>query len=437
VKKVKKASIIGFLLILTGPVVFCQTFLTLGDAISIGLANNYGINIAKNSRQIAENNNTPGNAGMLPKIDVNASYTHGLSNARVEVMSGSELDNSTAKSDLFTAGVYLNWTLFDGMKMFVAYDKLKKLEEMGDLESKIAIENTVAKIIASYYDIVRQAKETAIIREQVGISRFRLDLAKLKYETGSGSEIEFLKAKVELNADISNLSNQETDSANSLATLNELLARDVKTNFIVRDTILLQQQLDYDSLRKNMKDNNRNLLLYNRNKEVSGLEMRSARAVQWPTLGLNVGYNYLHNETEANFINYNQNFGPVVGLSATMNLFNGMNLQRQYRNAKISFESSDMEIKQLENRLDAYLLRIYNDYVNQVELIGFEQENILLAQKNMDIAKESYQVGAISSLQLREIQKNLLDAGTRLVSAEYKAKLTETELLLLSGRLVK
>jgi outer membrane protein TolC len=114
-----------------------------------------------------------------------------------------------------------------------------------------------------------------------------------------------------------------------------------------------------------------------------------------------------------------------------------MNLQRQYRNAKITYESSDLEIKQMENRLDAYLLRIYNDYVNQVELIGFERENMILAQKNMDIAKESFQVGAISSLQLREIQKNLLDAGTRLVTAEFKAKLTETELLLLSGRLVK
>ena len=432
----KKICFIVFLFIQYGLTAFCQSILTLDVAIEIGLANNYGINLAKNTRQVAENNFSPGNAGMLPRIDVNAAYAHSLSNAKVDVISGGKLNNSSANSDLFTAGVNLNWTLFDGLKMFISYDKLKRLEEIGDLGSKIAIENTLAKIMASYYDIVRQEKVTAIIREQVGISRFRLDLAKLKYETGSGSLLEFLKAKVELNADIAGLSSQETVFSNSLATLNELMARDVKTTFEVRDTILLHYQLNYDSLRVNMKDFNRNLLFYNRNKEVSRLNMKSARASQWPVLGLTTGFNYLHSETEANFINYNRNYGPVIGVTATLNIFDGLNLQRDYQNAKISYASSELEVKQLENKLDAYLLKIYNDYINQLELITFERENMVLAQKNMDIAKESFKVGSISSLQLREIQKNLLDAGTRLVAAEFNTKLTETALLLISGKLV-
>ncbi|MCX6286673.1 MAG: TolC family protein [Bacteroidetes bacterium] len=432
----KRTCFIGFMLLQAVTSAFCQNVLTLDAAIEIGLANNFGINIAKNTLKIAENNASPGNAGMLPRVDVNAGYTHGLSNAKVEVVSGSELNNSSANSDLLNAGINLNWTLFDGLKMFITYDKLKKLEDIGDLNSKIAVENTLARIMAAYYDIIRQAKETAILQEQVDISRFRLDLAKLKYETGSGSELEFLKAKVELNADIAGLSSQQTIFENSLATLNDLLSRDVKTRFEVRDTILLHYQLNYDSLRASMKECNRNLLLYNRNKEVSGLNIKSAKAVQWPTLGLTTGVNYLNSETQANFINYNRNFGTVIGVSAYINIFNGLNLQRDYQNAKISYASSELEVRQLENRLDAYLLKIYNEYLNQLELISFERENMTLAHKNMDIARESFEVGAISSLQLREIQKNLLDANTRLVNAEFRTKLTETELLLLSGKLL-
>ena len=72
-----------------------------------------------------------------------------------------------------------------------------------------------------------------------------------------------------------------------------------------------------------------------------------------------------------------------------------------------------------------------------MELITFEMENVSLAGKNMEIAKESFEVGSISSLQLREIQKNLLDANTRLVDAEFKTKLTETALLLISGKLLR
>lgn len=433
----RKIFIIGIILIFGACTMQAQDLLTIDRAIEIGLSNNYGINIAKNSQQISINNATPGNAGMLPKIDVNAGYAHGLSNAKVSNLAGYELENSKANSDLFTAGINLNWTVFDGLKMFITYDKLKKLEEIGDLNVKISVERTLARIMAAYYEIIRQEKETEIMKDQVGISEFRLELARLKYETGSGSELEYLKARVELNADIANLSSQKTVYMNSLATLNELMARDVTSKFTVKDTILINYKLNYDSLRAGMREANRNLLLYNRNVDVSALDMKSARAVQWPTIGLTTGINYLNNQTEANIVNYNRNFGAVVGVTAYMNIFDGLNLQRDYRNAKISYASSELEVKQLENQLEAHLLRIYNEYLNQLELLTFEKENVTLADKNMDIAKESFEVGAISSLQLREIQKNLLDANTRLVDAEFRTKLTETALLLISGKLLK
>jgi len=432
----KKLWLNLLLIFSAGTPAFCQDILTLESAIEIGLSNNYGINIAKNKYQVAENNLSPGNAGMLPRIDAGAGYAYSLTNAKVENTSGALINNASANSDLLVAGINLKWTLFDGLNMFITYDKLKKLEDIGELNAKIAVENTIARIIGSYYDIVKQAKVTAIIKNQVEISNFRLDLAKLNYETGSGSELEYLKARVELNADIASLSNQETVFMNSMATLNDLLSRDVTTVFEVKDTILVNRLLNYDSLRVSMKLSNRHLLLYNRNKEISGLNIRSARAIQWPSLGLVTGFNYFQSETEANFINYNRNFGPVIGLSASMNIFNGMNLHRDYQNAKISLVSSELEVRQLENKLDAYLLKIYNEYRNQLQMISFEKENLVLAQKNMEIAKESFAVGSISSLQLREIQKNLLDANTRLITAEFNTKLTETELLLISGNLI-
>lgn len=433
----KKTFITGLIIVFSVFTAGAQEILKLDRAIEIGLSNNFGINIAKNSRQIAVNNATPGNAGMLPKIDVNAGFGYQISNAYVMNIAGLELKDPDANSTMAVAGINLNWTLFDGLKMFITYDKLKKLEEIGDLNVKISVENTLAGIMIAYYDIIRQQKQTAIMKEQVGISQFRLDLASLKFETGSGSELELLKAKVELNADIANLSSQKTVSLNSLATLNELMARDVTLQFDVRDTILMHYQLNYDSLRVGMKEANRNLLLYNRNMEMSGLNVKSARAVQWPVIGMTAGINYMNSQTEASLTNYNRNFGALIGVTAYMNIFNGLNLQKEYRNARISYSSSELEIRQYENKLDAYLLKIFNEYMNQLELVTFELQNVELAKKNMEIARESFEVGSISSLQLREIQKNLLYADTRLVEAEFRTKLTETALLLLSGKLLK
>jgi len=355
----KFVPITGLMMLLFASAGVSQELLTLEKAVSIGLANNYGIIMARQSQQIAHNNASPGNAGMLPEVNVNAGYVNGLGNARVQVVTGSELDNSSAHSSLITAGVALDWTIFDGLNMFITWDKLKNLEEASELSAKITVENTTAKIIGSYYDIIREEKVQQIMSEQVMISKFRLDLAKMRFETGTGSEMEYLKARVELNSDVSDLSNQQTISQNSKTTLNDLLSRDVNTPFIVKDSILVSGQLKYDSLRSSMKSANRNILLAIRNKQVGQLELKSARANQWPTLDFYANYNYYRSETEANFIKYNRNYGPSFGLTLNMKLFDGLNLTRKYQNAAISLQTSDIEIKQLENRLEAYLARIF------------------------------------------------------------------------------
>lgn len=433
----KKTAFTGLLLLLFSPWAGGQELLTLDKALAIGMANNYGIIMAQQSQQVAHNNASPGNAGMLPVISVNAGYVNGLNDAKVRVVTGAELDNSSAHSSLITAGAGLSWRVFDGLNMFITWDKLNKLDEMSELGAKIEVENTIAKIVCSYYEIIRQGKVHLIFEEQVLISRFRLEIAKMGFEMGTESEMEYLKARVELNADVAGLSDQLTLFENSKTTLNDLLSRDVNTPFVVNDTIPISGQLNYDTLHACMKAANRILLMAIRNKQVGQLELKTARAKQWPTLDFVANYNFYHSETEANFVQYNQNFGPSFGLSLNMKIFDGLNLNRQYKNAAISVQTSDLEIKQLEGRLEAYLAKIYNTYRNQLEMIVFEQENLLIAKQNMEIGKESYAVGSISSLQLRDVQEDLLNAGTRLVTAEFKAKLTETELLLLSGKLLQ
>jgi outer membrane protein TolC len=432
----KKLAATGTLLFLLAGWAGAQEVMTLEQAVSIGLTNNYGIIISQNEQKEAKNNATPGNAGMLPAVGVNAGLVKGVYAAKVKVISGTELDNPSAKSDLITAGAGLTWRVFDGLKMFITLDKLKKVEEVSDLSAKITIENTMARIIGAYYEIVKQGRVLQFLTEQVEISKLRLDLAKIRFETGKGSEMEYLKGRVELNADIASLSSQKTLYENSKTNLNELLCRKIPMQFAVLDTIPVGEPLDYDTLLNSVKASNKNLLMSIRTKEIGALNVKSARASQWPTLDYFAGYNYYHSDTEANFIQLNQNFGPSFGLTFNMKLFDGLNLKRQYNNAVISLQSDDLGVKQMESRLESTLAKMYNEYHNQQEMVDFEQQNLVLAVRNMDLAKTSYAVGSISSFQLREVQDDLLKARNRLVTAQFRLKLTETDLLLLSGQLL-
>jgi outer membrane protein TolC len=320
--------------------------------------------------------------------------------------------------------------------MFITYDKLKKIEEISELGAKITVENTVARIITAYWDIVRQEQELLMLGEQVAISQFRLDLAKMRFETGTGSEMEFLKSRVEMNADIAALSNQKTLALNAKATLNDLLSREVTTAFTVEDSIPAARGLVYDSLRVALNSQNRDLQLARKNRQVGELGVKSAAASQYPTLDYFAGMNFYRSETEAHFIQYNRYFGPTMGLTLNMKLFDGMNRKREYRNAVLSLENYDLGIKQAENGLSSELFRLYNEYRNQVELAGFELQNLDLALRNMKLAKDAYASGSISSLQLREVQDDLLSARSRLITARYNVTITETGLLLLTGGLV-
>lgn len=415
----------------------CQELLTVEQAVSIGLTNNYGIIISQNQLEQAKNNATRGNAGMLPEVGLNAGFTKAFNNVKMEVVTGSKLDEPNAQSDLLTAGLGMNWRIFDGLNMFITYDKLRKVEEASDLSAKITVENTVAGIIAAYYEIVKQERILRMLEEQVDISKFKMEIAKMRFETGTGSEMDYLKSRVELNADIANLSKQNTLAENSKTMLNDLLSRDVRTPFAVEDSIPAGKELVYESLLTSMGESNRNLQLARKNKQVGELDVKSAAAVQWPTLTWFAGLNYYRNETDAHFIKYNRYFGPATGLSLNMNLFDGLNQRRQYRNSLLALETYDVTVKQAENRLASLLLQIYNEYRNQVELSGFEVENLDLALRNMELAKESYSVGSISDLQLREVKEDLLNARSRLIIAQTNVKMTETELLLLAGRLVE
>lgn len=432
-KRLKATAFCLFLLI---GGLFSQEMMTLEQAVSIGLTNNYGITISRNALQEAKNNATPGNAGMLPKVGLNAGYVKGSNDIRMKVVTGSELDKTGAPSELLTAGIGLNWKIFDGLNMFITYDKLRKIGEKSDLSAKITVETTVAGIIAGYFEIVRQGRIRQMLTEQVEISKFRSDLARMRFETGTGSEMEYLKSRVELNADLANLSNQKTLYENSKTSLNDLLSRDVMTQFSVSDTIPVSEPLSYDTLLNSLKTTNHELLLAAKDKQIGELDVKSAVAAQWPTVDYYAGLNYLRNETEAHFIQYNRNFGPSMGLTLNLKVFDGLNQRRQYKNAVIALQSYELGFKQLESKLITYMSGVFNEYRNQLEMIGFEQENLQLALKNMELAKQSYSVGSISSLQLREVQEDLLSARNRLITAQFFSKLKETELLLLSGRLV-
>jgi len=414
-----------------------QDILSPQDAVAIGLKNNYSINIAKNSRDIAENNASLGNAGVLPTLDATGSASRSVNSTTQKYSNGASVDVTGAVSKNYSAGVNLNWTIFDGLKMFASLDQLKELEKVGESNYKLTVEQNINDILSTYYDIVRQEQVLEATQRSVAISEERLKLMQSKKDVGTASKFDVLRAQVDLNGDKSSLMNQELTLQQAKTKLNQLLGRDVKTEFDVIDTIDVKTDLSYSDLFSITMQKNNQLLLARQNKNVAEAQLRLERGDLFPVISLNLGYNYSRSESGAGFFVSSNTTGITYGVSATLNLFDGLNTRRKIENAEVSIESSELAFKQTQDQVKADFVNTYLKYKNSLQLVKLESENYKAAEENAGIALEKLKVGSITPVDFRQVQLDLMNAKSRLLSAEYDAKTSETDLLQISGQLVK
>lgn len=414
-----------------------QEVLSPQDAVKLALKNNYSINIAKNSKDIAENNASLGNAGILPTLDATGSASRSVNNTTQQYSNGTSVDVSGAVSKNYAAGLNLNWTIFDGLKMFASLDQLKEMQKVGELNYKIEVEQSISDVLSAYYDIVRQQQVLETTQRTVAISEERLKLTQSQKDVGAASKFDVLRALVDLNGDKSTLMNQELTLQQAKTRLNQLLGQDVKTKFDVVDTIEVRNDLSYNDLFGVTEQKNNQLLLAQQNKSVAESQLRLERADIFPVISLNLGYNYSRSEASAGFFTSSNTTGITYGVSASFNLFDGLNTRRKIENAEVSIESNELAYKQIEEQVKADFENTYLKYQNSLQLVKLESDNYKAAEENVNIAVEKLKVGSITPVDFRQVQLDLMNAKSRLLSAEYDAKTSETDLLRISGQLVK
>jgi len=413
-----------------------QDTLSLEEVISIGMENNYNIKIARNDADIAQNNYTLGNAGFLPTVDVLASQNYDIQDSELNFASGDNQVVNGARSNNFNASALLNWTIFDGTRMFITYDRLAEIRQASQLDAQIVLENTIADISTAYYTVILEQERAEVLQNSVELSDERLRLARTQYEVGKASKLEFLAAQVDYNADTSALIQQKERLNDAKVNLNTLLARSPETTVVVPNQIDANLELSLEALREKALSTNPNLLLARRNQSISYLEMREFQADLLPQLSVNLGYNYATSEAEAGFVLGRRSNGVGYGISARMNLFDGFNRRRQIQNAQILIENSEQQMEQLKLQLNASLQTTFVDYTNSIILLDLEGENLNIAKETAEIALERYRLGRSNALELREAQVNAVEAESRLINAVYSTKIAEIELMRLSGQIL-
>lgn len=409
--------------------------LSLHDAIELALKNNYDIRIVKNDLSVAQSNVNLGNAGFLPTVGGTFSNGGSIQNTIQTPSTGPERKLNGVRNTNSAYGAALDWTIFDGFQMFAIYDRLKELEKQGAVNSKAMILATIADVVNAYYGLVRQQQLVVAKDSALDISRMRLRIARNKLDIGRGSKLDVLTATVDLNTDTSSYLQEKNLLKTSMVTINQIMARDLNLEFKVQEEMNIVPDLKLEELVSLTDQLNPTLQTAIINKRIAELNLRQVKGQRYPTIGINSGYEF---SRSANPTGFNQKFqanGLTYGITASINVFNGFLQRQNERNAKIQINTSDLNLDKVKQSVQGQLISTFQNYQTNLDLLKVESANVEIANENLDITLEKYRLGSISPLELREAQRNSIDAITRFLDAQFQAKLTEIGLKELSGTL--
>lgn len=415
-----------------------QNTLSLEEAIQVALENNYSIKIAKNEVELNDNNLTWGNAGFLPSLIADYQRSYGNQSYEQQRATGDLNTGDKVKSNRQAVSATLNWTVFDGLKMFTTFDQLAVLSRQSEENLQANIELLIYNITAAYYSAAQEKERLLSFTSNVGLSEERLQIANDKYQLGKASKLEFLQAKVDLNTDKSSLIQQKELLAVRKYELLRLMAvKNDSINFTLNYEVVNDTTLILPSLLDNLDMQNPQLLALKREQTIAMYNEKLAKGDLLPQVDLFATYTRSNFETPAGFALSGNSRDLTYGVSASWTLFNGLNVWRRAQNAKILSETTMYQYEDQLIEFETTVKTTYINYQNNLELLKLEEANLDVAKENNEIAKERYDIGLSNPVELRESQVNLVNAQIRYQNAAFAAKQAEVQLKYLSGLLIQ
>ena len=432
-----KKILLSYIIVLIGFPVWSQIqpILTLEEAVAQTLENNFDIRIAKNDLKIDEENVTIGNAGMLPRINGTITNNNTILNQTQTQATGNEIEIDGARNININYGIGVEWTIFDGFRMFARHNQLKELQNLGATELKLSVLSRVSAVYQTYFTLATQQQQLKMIDSIIAVSEFRLKTAKNRYTIGKASKLEVLNAEVDLNADQSTKIQLVEQYGVSKVMLNELLVRPLATDFKVADVISIDNSLLLPELLSSAEKQNPQLQLQFINKKIQEYELKQVKANRYPTISISGGYNLIRSQSPFGFVTESIGRNFNYGFTASLNLFDGFNQNRNEKVSKIQLENTQLQIERQTQQIQSQVASMYQSYLSNLSLLELEKKNEVLAKQNMEITLEKFKIGSVAPIEFRTAQENYGNAVIRLTTAELLTKQSEISLKELTGSL--
>lgn len=424
------------LFIWVGPKTYSQTILLPQEAVEIALKNNFNVIIAQKDLELASQTNTIGNAGALPEVNIDAGGLGTNRNLRQLFVSGNEVNQDNVHTEELNYSVNVNWTLYDGMRMFVRKKIYEGEEVLKSYELKNQIQEVVEQLLVQYYTLSAESEMIKVLQTQKDWVLKRLELAESRALTGLGAQTDVLLSKLDLNAVESEIQEQKHRVFSLKQELLSIMASyEWNSDFEVQNEITTSNRVaqTFDSL---SISHNPMIMAFRNRVLIARLQVQETHSFRLPEVRFSGNYSSIRSQADAGFLLRNRNYGLNYGLTAHLTLFNGGQLRTQYRNAQTLKDRAEVEMKHIEWEVMKAQKQAIHAFKTYSDLCEKEQANVSIAESFLNLAHKRYEQGVATILELKEAQNQLAEVQNRLYRFKLMCKMAEIQYLKSTGELV-
>ncbi|MEY3619736.1 MAG: hypothetical protein RLZZ391_102 [Bacteroidota bacterium] len=412
-----------------------QNNLSLKEAVTIAIQNSYDIKLVENNVSIAKNNNNYGVAGGLPTVTATGTNNNTLTTIHQTFPDASRnttrngVDGST-----LNGGLSATMILFNGYRVAATKDRLASIEKQTEAALQTQMLNTSSTVMQQYYNVIRQTAFLKTIEKSIEASEERVAIVKTRQAIGVANQADLLQSSLDLNALIQAKQNQLLVLEQVKADLYNSMVVPANSNYFFTDSIQVDQKLSLSDVESKMKEHP---LLQSAQQliNVNQFLEKETKALTYPTLRANGGFNYNSNKSTAGFILLNESYGPFLGFNLSIPIYAGSASKRAVKNAQINTLSAKLQYDNTAQDLATELFKTYQNYQNSLKQTPIELENYQMSEALLALVMDKFKLGQATIVDVKQAQQSFETAGFRLTSLKFSAKIAEIELKRLSNQL--
>ncbi len=404
-----------------------QPVISLKNAIDTTLSNSFDIRIAGNNVEISKVSNSFGVAGGLPSVNASLTDNQSISNVNQKLNSGTEIKKSSANGNNMVSSVSAGMVLFNGFRVTATKGRLNHLQKQSELLFNIQIQNSIAAVMAKYYDIIRQKGYLKIIENSLDVSQKKLDIITERKNVGMANDADYLQALLDVNSAQQVLRSQQLVVDQTKMDLLQLMSRKKYYSYVVDDSITVDTSIQLNSILSFLSQNPQYLSAEQQIK-ISEQMVKEVTSLRYPSLRFNTGFNLNRSQSDAGQFLFNQSSGPYAGVTVQIPIYNGNAYKVQKEAAQFNLSNAKLQQESLLNFLTADAVKTFQSYSTTLQQVESQENAIKFSRKLIYVVMQRFQVNQATILDVKAAQASYESTGYQLVNLKFAAKIAEIEL---------